>query len=292
VVPLIITAAVAAAVVALGLLGAAAAGPGHSPSAIDVAAFEAAHVLAPTDLVHRAVVRFVDRTRAYGRAGMLTGLAAAAVLGPAWYQEISVGTDRGPASDLATMGLAGWFAGLLLSARYWRHRPPPGPVSVRLVPRDADAYRSRVLARVAAALGALGLAVAAGSTLHPATRGHRVEVVALALAAAVVVASTERTQRRIAQRPQAFPSPDVLAVDEAIRHATARALGHAAVGLLLLIVDWQLVLILRSARPGANLVPAMAVTVPTFAAGLVLAARARRTLRPRAAVARPAGAAA
>jgi len=159
--------------------------------------------LGPDIDVRRAVLRFLGRTRDYARRGMVLGVLSAIVLGIAWYQTLLLGFGVSPLADLLTMGLGGWFVGLLLSARYW-HRPSTSGVrTAPLTPRDPDRYRSAALARGMVAV-AVACAVVGLGALLPGTAVDRAAIVGLGLVVVVTVVSAWRTQARIARRPQPF----------------------------------------------------------------------------------------
>ena len=251
-----------------------------SPNHRAVDGFLVTHELRGDLDTRRAVARYVGRTHDFARRGMVLGLLGAVVLGVAWYQRITLGFGEGPVGDLVTMGLGGWFIGLLLSARYW-HRPTgAGPRTAPLTPRDPDRYRSPALARTMVAVAALsGLLGLAG--LLPGNSTERVAVAGLGVVTVAAMGSAARTQRRIARRPQPFVGSGLLAADEAMRVTSAQVIGRAGIGVGLVVVGWQASFAIRGVvgPTGADwwgFVPAAPLL-----AGLVLAARARRMIHPK-----------
>jgi hypothetical protein len=248
--------------------------------ATTVDAFVSAHRLPPTDLAGRVARRFLVRTREYTRLGLCAGLWIGIALGLGWHQRVTLGFGPSPAGDVATMGLGGWFVGLVLSSTYWNRRTPPaGPRTAVLVVREPDRYRPRWLGRLAFVLTLVALA-AVPILFGPASDATRVWLVVLAVVASALLVGTEQVQQRIARRPRTFRAPDLVAADEAVRSATSRAIGFAAAGLLVLIDGWQLTFGVRTLAPDSDPVAAAGMLIAMLIAGLVLARRARRALRP------------
>jgi hypothetical protein len=252
--------------------------PTPASSAID--GFLLAHDLGPRADTRRAVERYVGRTWDFARRGMVLGLLTAVVLGIAWYQQVTVGFGASPLGDLLTMGLGGWFIGLLLSARYW-HRPAGGGLrTAPLTPRDAGRYRTMALTRsmglvagVSAVLGVLAVL--------PRDHTDRVAVVGLGLVAIGAIGWAARTQARIAARPQPFVGVELLATDEAIRATSVRVIGLAAIGVGLVMIGWQASFVARGLVTSTGSMWWGFFPVPPLIAGLVIATRARRLLHPK-----------
>jgi len=243
--------------------------------------FLVAHDLADDPDTRRAVARYVGRTRDFARRGMALGLLGAVVLGVAWYQQVTVGFGVSPIGDLVTMGLGGWFVGLLLSVRYWRTPAGDGPRVAPLTPRDVDRYRSPTLARSMAAVAALSGALGVAAVLS-GDPDERAGVVVLALLTVAAMTWAARTQGRIARRPQPFVTVDLLAADDAMRVTSAEIVGLAAIGIGLVVVGWQAAFVAQGLA--ADQAPTWTWFLPAvpLVAGLVVAGRGRRRIHPRA----------
>ena len=224
--------------------------------------------------------RYLGRTRDFARRGATLGVLAGLVLGISWYQAISIGFGRSPLGDLLTMGLAGWFGGLLLSARYRRIPAGDGRRLAPLAPRDPDRYRSPALTRAMASVAVLSGSLGLGALL-PGDSTERWAIATLGLSTVVITGWAARTQTRIARRPQPFVTADLLAADEAMRLTSASVIGLAAIGVGLVVVGWQASYVARGLAGGSDWTWTGLLTIPPLVAGLIVAIRARRTIRPR-----------
>lgn len=111
---------------------------------------------------HRPLlVRFIDRSRRFRRAGALAAVLVAAAMTVAVSAERGGGTATGPVDlrAFAAVGLGGSILGSV-AAETFRLRRPRGPRIASLAVRDPDAYADPVAGR--RARGLLGLSLAGG----------------------------------------------------------------------------------------------------------------------------------
>jgi len=256
---------------------------GFSPVArMDVQAFMDRYGVPSTDQAGRLVRRYLTRTRRYRSAWALVGVAAATMFGITWFDGIYFGYNKhSPVADTVLMGLSGWLIGLVQAEGYNRRPRYHGPRMASLATRSDDRYRAprfTVASRVAAAVCAV---VGVGSVLTVSATG-RPQVLVLVVASIVVVISVERCQRGIVRRARVVSSPDLMAVDEAIRSVAAHAVDLGSTGVLLLITGWELSRVgidLRESSPSvANVL--LVCSAGLLAVSIALAWRARRLIRP------------
>jgi hypothetical protein len=192
--------------------------------------------LAPAPETSRRIRRYLLWSRRCRFAGGLTGFVLAMSLGPA------------PSESLvpAMAAFAGYLVGALVAELVINR--PQGPAGTAAVsPRDVDDYLPRYVRKL---LYGVALAFVAGQALYalglhrllppdaqariPEASGGRFIVTLLSVA--ILVAVTEALVRFIVGRRQPAASASDVAVDDAIRASSVRAVAAGGLSLLLLAV--------------------------------------------------------
>jgi hypothetical protein len=201
----------------------------------EVQHFMAANGVWPTDgalaVVHRYLMRHRRRRYQGGMVGLLAYIVIVIVRPGPW--SIDIGFRRFP--DLLSALLGGVLAGVVSAELYHlRRRPVPGGVA-SLEPRPTERYVDGGIRTALRLAAGVSLAVSVVSVFGADRRG-----LLPGLASLVVVLVVELLQRFIAERPRPALPDDLRRADDAIRRASsAVALPHAGLGLVLLLLGFQ-----------------------------------------------------
>ena len=197
--------------------------------------FMAANNVWPTDgaiaVVHRYLTRHRRRRYQGGMIGLLVYIVIVIIRpGP---QSVDIGFRRFP--DLLSALLGGVLAGVVSAELYHlRRRPVPGGLASLELRRTERYVDGGVLAALRLAAG-----VSLAGSLLRALGADRLRLLP-GLASLVVALVVELLQRYIAARPRPALPDDLRRADDAIRRASsAVALPHAGLGLVLLLLGFQ-----------------------------------------------------
>ena len=184
----------------------------------------ARHGVELSDRTRPMVTAYLTRSRRFRLVGALAGLV------------VPLGTDV-PGFEL----LVGYLLGALVAELSHRRLTPDGAMAASLSPRVLGDY---VPGHVPVVLRGVSVAAAVLLPLHvwgPQRRapGVTVDEAAMAmggLAALVLPLVVEYLLRRMVARPQPAVAPDLVAVDDAIRAASAHTAAGAGIGACLLVL--------------------------------------------------------
>ena len=182
------------------------------------------------------VLAYIRRTRSLRLAGGLIGL-----LGPIVYSVWSGKSPPFQGLEGWVLVLGGYLAASLVAEVTIRRPVGESGRQAALRPRELPAYlptgvswSMRVLALIAVCLipvyGLLPL---------QAQRVSDPAFFVWGISSAILAAAVESFQRFIVRRPQPFVTTDLLQADDLIRAASINALAAGGIGLLLLIVGYQ-----------------------------------------------------
>jgi hypothetical protein len=183
------------------------------------------------------VLTYVRRTRSLRLAGGLISY-----LGPVVYFVWTERTPPGVFADTAWLWVLGGYLMGALVAEVTIPRPrEEGDRQAALRPRELPAY---LPARVTwsmwiLAFIAIGLTPIYGLVPLRVQRVSDAAFFALGVAAVILAAGVEAFQRFIVRRAQPFISTDLLRADDVLRSASINALAAAGIGLILLILAYQ-----------------------------------------------------
>lgn len=183
-----------------------------------------------------AAIRYLATTRRWRVAGLTVGLVAS--------QTYSI--SRGDLRINSFWLFAGWFVGAVVAEWAITGTRPESRHAALLVPRRRTDYLSRPVRWLIGATTASTLLLGLTAVGRSLTAGRsQFEALALLSTALGVASVIHVVQRQVLTRRQLIGTPDVMAVDDAIRARSLRVLagstlallGYIAVPLLPLVMD-------------------------------------------------------